>query len=500
MSFIRKYKRGKRIYLAEVDSRRIKGKVVQRFLRYVGKRADGHTVLSTSISEAQVDEVKLYGPLLVLHHLAEEIGLREHLGPYANEILSMVYAHCIDYRSVNHMRTWFARTDLHWMLNLEQLTEDRLLRAMDFLEKDDGEQLQRAIFQSVKQRYRLQNSGVIYDVTNTYLYGKKCPLGKLGHDKEGVAGRPLIQIGLGVTLQEGIPVFHKTFDGNIGDSRTLHDLITTFRGYGLASGTIIYDRGVTSGRNIAEMKALKWETIGGVPLTPVVQKFWRPVLSKALRLPFADRVQLNQTTFYVTTRRYRLNRVWGTLYLCFNPRQQVDLRDSRREEIAQAQQRLREGKTVKSGLEKFFSARGELLLSVLHQAEEFDGYSCIFSTRPRPKAELVRLYFDKDVVEKAFRSLKGVVKLQPIRHWLAQRVTAHVFICYLAYLLLALLKFRLRPLALSPQQALDELHTMYKVYLRDAKRGFQISRVVTLSKKQETILKTIDRKLLKAQD
>src|SRR6266550_9469732 len=237
MSYIRKYRKGNKVYLAEVESRRIKGKVVQRFLRYVGKQADGHTILSTSISDAQVEEVKLYGPLLVLHHLAEEIGLREHLGPYANEILSMVYAHCIDYRSVNHMRTWFARTDLQWMLNLEQLTEDRLLRAMDFFESD-GEQLQRAIFQSVKQRYRLQNSGVIYDVTNTYLYGKKCPLGKLGHDKEGVAGRPLIQIGLGVTLEEGIPVFHKTFDGNIGDSRTLHDLITTFRGYELASGTI----------------------------------------------------------------------------------------------------------------------------------------------------------------------------------------------------------------------------------------------------------------------
>ena len=41
---------------------------------------------------------------------------------------------------------------------------------------------------------------------------------------------------------------------------------------------------------------------------------------------------------------------------------------------------------------------------------------------------------------------------------------------------------------------------MYKVYLRDAKHGFQISRVVTLSKKQETILKTIDRKLLKAKN
>ncbi len=41
---------------------------------------------------------------------------------------------------------------------------------------------------------------------------------------------------------------------------------------------------------------------------------------------------------------------------------------------------------------------------------------------------------------------------------------------------------------------------MYKVYLRDAKHGFQISRVVTLSKKQEAIFKTIDRKLLKAEN
>src|SRR6516164_4376546 len=83
MSFIRKYRIGGKIYLAEVESRRVKGKVVQRFIRYVGKQADGKTILSTSISDVSVSEVRLYGPLLVLHHLAQEIGLPEHLGPYA---------------------------------------------------------------------------------------------------------------------------------------------------------------------------------------------------------------------------------------------------------------------------------------------------------------------------------------------------------------------------------------------------------------------------------
>jgi len=227
-----------------------------------------------------------------------------------------------------------------------------------------------------------------------------------------------------------------------------------------------------------------------------VQKFWRPVIQKALRLSLADRVPLNKTTFYVTARPYALNQVRGTLYLCFNARQQVDLRDSRREEIVLAQQRLQEGKAIKSGLEQYFDQHGKLILKRLDQAEEFDGYSCIFSTRPLPKAELVRLYFDKDLVEKAFRSLKSVVKLQPIRHWLSQRVIAHVFICYLAYLLLSLLKFRLKSLGISPEEALDELKTMYKVYLQDAKHVFKIARVVTLTKRQETILKNINRKLL----
>ena len=123
----------------------------------------------------------------------------------------------------------------------------------------------------------------------------------------------------------------------------------------------------------------------------------------------------------------------------------------------------------------------------------------IFSTHRLDKAKLVRVYFDKDLVEKAFRALKGVIRLQPIRHWLAHRVIAHVFICYLSYLLLSLLKFRLKALEISPEAALDELSSMYKVYLRYSKNVFKIARVVTLTKRQEAILKAIDPTLLKSE-
>jgi hypothetical protein len=191
MSFIRRIKRKSGVYLAEVENRWVDGKCVQKHLRYVGKEADGKTVLSASISDVEVEQVKAYGPLLVLDHLAKEIGLAEHLGEYGDEILSMVYAHCLDYRSINQMERWFERTDLNMLLRIDGVTERRLLNALDSLEGHNWERLQADIFDSVKDRYHLKVSGVLYDVTNTYLYGKNCPLAKPGHDKRGVCRAPL---------------------------------------------------------------------------------------------------------------------------------------------------------------------------------------------------------------------------------------------------------------------------------------------------------------------
>lgn len=186
MSFIRKIRKGDKVYLAEVENTWSNGKCVQRHIRYVGKDADGKTILSSSISNIEIDQVKRYGSLLVLHHLSSEIHLADHLGPYAREILSLVYAHCLDYKSVNQMARWFEQTDLSMMLQLEKLTEDRLLKALDALEAmPDLQKLQKDIFMSVQAQYRLKDSGIIYDVTNTYSYGKNARLASRDMIKKG---------------------------------------------------------------------------------------------------------------------------------------------------------------------------------------------------------------------------------------------------------------------------------------------------------------------------
>lgn len=497
MAYIKKSKRNGKVYLSEVESIRENGKVRTKHLRYLGREADGETILASSISNVEVDQVKVYGPLLVLNHLAQELGLSSLLGKYGDEILSMVFAHCLDYESVNKMPNWFNRTDLNVLLDLDGLTEDRLLKALDSLESQDATQLQKDIFEVVSKKYNLNKKGIVYDVTNTYLYGSKCSLAKLGKDKEGVKGRPLIQIGLGVTQNEGVPVFHKTFPGNIHDSRTLQDLITTFQEFGIKDGLMVFDKGVNSNKNQRDIKGLKWGTLCGLPIDKTLKPILRALILDNKFLDLKNRVTLKNTTFYVQTISHTVAGIEGTLAFCLNEKQKRDLKESRYDEITHAQQLIESGKEIKSELLKFFSANGNILYNKLSEVEEFEGFSAIFTTKALSKDKIIKTYFDKDIIEKAFRSLKGVVNLRPIRHWLYNRVTAHVFICYLSFLLLSLLRIKLNKLNISPTSALNELSSLYKVYLKDKKKGFQFHRTVAINKKQEAIIRAVDKKLLK---
>jgi transposase len=497
MSFTRKIRKNGKIYLAEVENRWIDGKCVQKHIRYIGREVDGETVLSSSLSDVVVDEVRLYGPLMVLDYLAKKLQLPEILGPHALEILSMVYAHCLDYKSVNQMERWFERTDLAMILPLEGVTEQKLLEALDALESLDAKHVQQRIFEKVVATFNLRVSGILYDVTNTYLYGKQCAMGKYGHDKEGVKGRPLIQVGLAVTKEFGIPVCHKVMDGNIHDAKMFGDFIADLRAFRIRKGIVIYDRGIASGENIKETGKMGWKTLCGLPIRGNLVQVVRTVKAENRFIQLGNRVHLRKNVFYSVDMPYAIEGVQGTLAVCFNERQKQDLRESRYDEIEQAQKLLAKGKTIKTGMEQYFSKRGVLNKSLVDQAEEFDGFTCLFSTARLNKDEMIRFYFDKDLVEKAFRSLKGITRLRPIRHWLYNRVTGHIFICYLAYLLLALLQYHLRALEMTAEEALLELDSMYKVYLRDTRKNFQVTRVVTLTKRQESILKAIDPKLAK---
>ena len=72
----------------------------------------------------------------------------------------------------------------------------------------------------------------------------------------------------------------------------------------------------------------------------------------------------------------------------------------------------------------------------LEQEETLDGIFVLLTTRETlAPGKVVDSYKNLKEVEMLFDDLKHFVDIQPIRHWLAQRVRAHVFLCILALLL-----------------------------------------------------------------
>jgi transposase len=493
MSFIRKIKRGNIIYLAEIENKRIDGKVVQRHIRYVGKEADERPLLTGSVERSSVEKVTVFGPLLVLHEIAKQIDLESVLGEYGQYLLSLAYAHCVSPDSLNGIVDWYRKTEIANLLDIPEVSHKKLVEAIDSLEGLNGEDIQERIFRRLKEVLKLSPSGYLYDLTDIYFYGVCCPLAKKGYNAEG-RHKPQIQIGLTVTQGEGIPIFHKVFEGNIFDAKTLPDILLQLRRHEIQHAWKVWDRDVSTWLNIRGAKSKGFEVLCGLALKGGLKTLDDSVLAEGI-VSMKSRVRLQSTTCYVKKQRYEIEGMKGYVAVCVNEKERQATRERRYDEIDEAVKRLGEKKPIKNGLRKYL--RGTRINhAALQAAEKYDGVSVIFSSRDLSAEEMVRGYFEKDRFERSFRCMKSLLEMDKVRFWLAGRVRGHIFVCYLAYLLLSALEYRLKGTGISAESALETLESMYKVYITDPKSRNKFVKTVTLSKKQEEIIRLVNPLLL----
>ena len=93
---------------------------------------------------------------------------------------------------------------------------------------------------------------VLYDVSSAAFEGRTCPLGAIGHPKDGVRGRLQIVYGL-LTSPEGIPVAIEVFAGNTGDPTTVAAQVTKVKDrFGITKVVLVGDRGMLTAARLRE--------------------------------------------------------------------------------------------------------------------------------------------------------------------------------------------------------------------------------------------------------
>jgi len=233
MAFIRKIKKGDAIYLAKVESYREDGKVRQRVLEYVGKLEGGQPVQKVDINKIGISNVQKYADVSVLYQLAVELKLNYLLGKHHKPIIALLIAHLICRSGILKLSKWVEHSTIKEVVGLADISTDMLYNALDHLEECNFDIIEQQIFEYWVKISPEDNRSFVLNVTDTY-YNGRYDKSSARKGKDGKVSK-LIQIGLGVSFENGFPIFHKAYNGNISNIKVLEDLMRVMAQRGIES-------------------------------------------------------------------------------------------------------------------------------------------------------------------------------------------------------------------------------------------------------------------------
>src|SRR5512140_2349088 len=156
------------------------------------------------------------------------------------------------------LRDQTAVTSLGDVLGVGGCDEDDLYAAMDWLAAR-----QDRIQDALAARHLAGGTLVLYDVSSAAFEGRTCPLGAIGHPKDGVRGRLQIVYGL-LTSKDGVPVAIEVFEGNTGDPKTVASQVGKLKDrFGISRVVLVGDRGMLTAARLREAvgpASLDWIT------------------------------------------------------------------------------------------------------------------------------------------------------------------------------------------------------------------------------------------------
>jgi hypothetical protein len=427
---------------------------------------------ASDLSEAfEITRSLPHGHVAAVLGSAEKLGMAELIDPAPSRnrdlVCAMLIATVIAPDSklaiARGLRTETATSSLGAVLGVAACDEDDLYDAMDWvLARKD------AIENSLAAQHLSNGTLVLYDVSSAAFEGHTCPLGKIGHARDGVKGRLQIVYGL-LCSPAGVPIAIEVFEGNTADPKTLTAQIDKLKTrFGLSNIALVGDRGMlTSARIRDELRPAHLDWISALRADQI-----RVLVNDgALQLSLFD----EQNLFEITHPDYPGER----LVCCHNPALAEERARKRAELLAATEEQLqtiaaatRREKRPLRGRDKIalrvgtvrnkFKMAKHFDLQITDEAFTFtrnqhsiaaeaalDGIYVLRTSLPDhtlARDDVVLRYKDLADVERFFRTLNSELDVRPIRHRLAERVRAHMFLRMLSYYISWHMKQALAPI------------------------------------------------------
>lgn len=520
-------KRGNKVYVYERENYRDEfGKVKHRKAQYLGieETIDGKTRIvppKKRHKDIEITSSVRYGDIATLYTLLKKYEIIDTLNdliprrglPVGEILTTLAVNHIIDRETLNMLSKWYQDTALEDFTKIppDKLNSTNLSAVMGTVKKLVPEGMVDVcikLFDKIKH-LETGSTALLYDITSTYFYATKLPKARYGHNRDE-NNQPQINISLVATKDKGLPIFFRTYEGNITDVTTIKQMILDVKRIDFNIDALILDRGMASKTNLKALVGNLIKIIGGIPLTS----------NEAKELVECDISEENELIrpsglIYYEDIPKTLFGINGRAIVCFNHTDLEQERSLRLKKIAAAEKKIAEILSSQACDENSNCLENEIKAAITGVSDYFivtndddkvhvspnvdnrkkaklrDGKCLIFTTDFEKSAtEVISLYFEKDVIEKIFNCFKSWLDLQPVRHFEEGHIDVYIFICYLAYLTIALYKHHLGVKGWEGvKESLDELGRIRKTTL--ILGGERMDKITVLTKEQKEIVEKL---------
>ncbi len=408
--------------------------------------------------------------------------------PLVAAILTMA-RFCEPSSELHIAETWYRRTALADLLGVaaEQVHHRRLYEGLDQL-LGHKQAIEKHLKDRLGELFDLDYELLLYDVTSTYFEGECLgnPMAQRGYSRDSRPDCPQVCIGLVVTT-EGMPLGYEVFDGNTNDSATVETMVGAMEAkYGRAHRIWVMDRGMVSEDNLKFLRQRGGSYIVGTPKAQLrrfeqylVDKDWQEVQAgvEVKLVPGPD----GDETFILARSGDRRAKEQA-MHQRFIERMQVGLEklqaaaeSGRLKDLGTAHERLgrlrqrcwRASGAFEVKIKAIDQPAGKAHLSISwSRNQKWSDWAALSegcyllrtNLSGSDPATLWKQYIQLTEAEWAFRITKDELKIRPIWHQKAERVQAHILVCFLAYVLWKALAQWMRRAGLgdAPRTLLEE--------------------------------------------
>jgi transposase len=467
---------------------------------------DGHADVTVPVrlKGIRVERPRQFGDVYLALALWRGVGLEElceSLAPVAKEqvpwakMMSVLVAArlCEPSSELHIAEDWYRRTALSDLLQLpaEQVNKDRLYRALDELLAHKGA-IEAHLSRRCGELFSLEHEVLLYDVTSTFFEGEAAgnALAARGYSRDHRPDCKQVCIALVVSF-DGFPLGYEVFPGNMNDARTVEKIVTTMEArHGVIGRVWIADRGMSSRANLEWLRSsgrryiigaakseLKkhaallaqtrgWRTLREgveVRLTRCAETGDTVVLARsaerrdkerAMHEKFARRIEVGLTRLAERIERARRPLDRDTIQRQIGRLLQVNQRAAARYEITLVEAKSPAGFHLNLKINEAFDEWVKI---------SEGAYALKTNVTDWSDEKLWRAYIQLAQAEAAFRVQKDELSIRPIWHQRADRVEAHILVCFLAFVLWKTLELwqRRADLGNSPRTVLEEIKRIH---------------------------------------